>query len=184
MGIRTVLPYAYHLQRALFGQWKEIDDAIRCPDCGSERVRRKENKPRCKKYRHPETGEWCETEGYRCFCLNPDCERETFTTYPEDVRLYSSWMVETVIWGVMVYMRMHTTYRLAAEAVGVSVGLSQSAVTLWRWAMAVGEQALPIATLFGVVHSSGVIAVLTSTTRICAVSMASRRRASICICSS
>jgi transposase-like protein len=147
------LPYAYHFQRALFGQWKEIDGVIRCPDCGSERVRRKENKPRCKKYRHPETGAWCETEGYRCFCLNPDCERETFTTYPDDVRLYSSWTVETVIWGVMVYMRMRTTYRLAAEAVGVSH------VTLWRWAMAVGEQALPIATLFGVVHSSGVVGV-------------------------
>ena len=147
------LPYAYHLQRALFGQWKEIDDTICCPDCGSEQVRRKENKPRCKKYRHPATGEWCETEGYRCFCLNPDCERETFTTYPNDVRLYSSWTVETVIWGVMVYMRMRTTYRLAAEAVGVSH------VTLWRWAMAVGEQALPIATLFGVVHSSGTVGI-------------------------
>jgi transposase-like protein len=58
-----------------------------------------------------------------------------------------------MVWGVMVYMRMRTTYRLAAEAVGVSH------VTLWRWAMAVGEQALPIATLFGVVHSSGVVGV-------------------------
>jgi transposase-like protein len=61
--------------------------------------------------------------------------------------------VDTVIWGVMVYMRMRTTYRLAAEAVGASH------VTLWRWAMAVGEQALPVATLFGMVRSSGVVGV-------------------------
>jgi transposase len=67
------------------------------------------------------------------------------------VRLYFSLTVDTVIWGVMVYMRMRTTYRLAAEAVGVSH------VTLWRWAMAVGEQSLPVATLFGMVRSSEVV---------------------------
>lgn len=157
---KKALPYAYRLQRALFGQWKEIDNAdwqpvgsIRCPHCGSDLVRRKQNKPRRKKYRDPATGEWCETEGYRYFCLNPDCECKSFTNYPDDVRLYSSRTVDIVIWGVMVYMRMRTTYRLAAEAVGISH------VTLWRWAMAVGEQALPVATLFGVVRSSGVVGV-------------------------
>jgi transposase-like protein len=151
---KKTLPYAYHLQQMLFGQWEEIDDgSIRCPHCGSDLVRRKENKPRCKKYRDPETKEWRETEGYRYFCLNPDCECETFTSYPDDVRLYSTWTVDVMIWGVMVYMHMRTTYRLAADAVGVSH------VTLWRWAMAVGEQALPVATLFGVVRSSGVVGV-------------------------
>jgi transposase-like protein len=152
--LKKALPYAYRLQQALFGQWEEIDDgSIRCPHCGSDLVKRKENKPRRKKYRDPATGEWRETEGYRYFCLNLDCECETFTSYPDDVRLYSSLTVDTVIWGVMVYVRMRTTYRLAAEAVGVSH------VTLWRWAMAVGEQALPVATLFGVVRSSGVVGV-------------------------
>jgi len=151
---KKALPYAYHLQRALFGQWEEIDDgSIRCPHCGSDLVRRKENKPRRKKYRDPATGEWRETEGYRYFCLNLDCKCKTFTSYPDDVRLYSPLTVDTVIWGVMVYMRMRTTYRLAAEAVGVSH------VTLWRWAMAVGEQSLPVATLFGVVRSSGVVGI-------------------------
>jgi transposase-like protein len=151
---KKALPYAYHLQQMLFGQWEEIDDgSIRCPHCGSDLVKRKENKPRRKKYRDPVTGEWRETEGYRYFCLNPDCECETFTSYPDDVRLYSTWTVDVMVWGVMVYMHMRTTYRLAADAVGVSH------VTLWRWAMAVGAQALPIATLFGVIRSSGVVGV-------------------------
>ncbi len=51
----------------------------------------------------------------------------------------------------MVHMHLRTTYRRAADVMGVSH------VTLWRWAMRVGEQALPVATLFGVVRSSGVI---------------------------
>jgi hypothetical protein len=48
-------------------------------------------------------------------------------------------------------MHLRTTYRRAADVMGVSH------VTLWRWAMAVGEQVLPMATLLGVVRSSGVI---------------------------
>ena len=151
---KKTLPYAYQLQHALFGQWEEVDDgSIRCPHCGSNLVRRKGQEPRRKKYRDPVTREWRDAEGYRCFCDNADCPHETFTSYPDDVRLYSTWTVDVVIWGVMVYMRMRTTYRLAADAVGVSH------VTLWRWAMAVGDRALPIATMFGLVRSSGTVGI-------------------------
>jgi hypothetical protein len=189
------LPYAYQLQRALFGQWEEVHDgSIHCPHCGSDLVRRKEHQPRRKKYCDPETGKWREVKGYRCFCLNPDCEHESFTSYPDDVRLYSSWTIDTMIWGVMVYMRLRTTYRLAAEAVGVSH------VTLWRWAMAkktVNKRyrdvmALQAQRIFDFLErhyvklvnaiSSWSIAALTSTTRTCTASTASRRRGSICIC--
>ena len=150
--LKKALPFAYRLQRAIFGQWEEIDDGqVLCPHCGSSLLAGKENTPRTKKYRHPETGEWCQVEGYRYYCLNPSCPFETFTDYPEGVRLYSEWTVDTVVWGVMVYMHLRTTYRRAADLVGVSH------VTLWRWCMIVGEQALPIATLFGVVRCSGVI---------------------------
>jgi transposase-like protein len=150
--LKKALPFTYRLQQAFFGQWEEIDDgSTRCSHCGSALVARKGNTPRRRKYRDPERGEWREMEGYRCYCLNPACEWGTFTDYPDGVRLYSSWTVDTVIWGVMVYMHLRTTYRRAADVLGVSH------VTLWRWAMAVGEQALPVATLFGVVRSSGVI---------------------------
>jgi transposase-like protein len=150
--LKKRLPLAYRLQRAIFGQWKEIDDGqVLCPHCGSSLVARKENRARSKKYRHPETREWCQLEGYRYYCLNPICPFQTFTDYPEGVRLYSEWTVDTVLWAAMVYMHLRTTYRRAADVVGVSH------VTLWRWCMMVGEQALPIATLFGMVRSSGVI---------------------------
>ena len=43
------LPFAYRWQRALFGQWAEIEEAsVRCPHCGSGQVARKEKKPRTK----------------------------------------------------------------------------------------------------------------------------------------
>jgi transposase-like protein len=50
-------------------------------------------------------------------------------------------------------MHTRTTYRRAADVVGVSH------VTLWRWANLVGQQSLPIATLFGLVRCSGVVGV-------------------------
>jgi hypothetical protein len=152
--LKKTLPFAYRLQQTLFGQWEEIDDdSVRCPHCGSKQVARKENTPRSKKYRDPETREWRQVEGYRHYCLNPSCSFGTFTDYPQQVRLYSEWTVDTMLWGVMVYMHLRTTYRRAAGVVGVS------SVTLWRWTMIVGEHTLPLAQLFGVVRSSGVVGV-------------------------
>ena len=152
--LKKKLPFAYQLQQVLFGQWEEVNDnSVRCPHCGSGLVARKENTPRSKKYRDPGTREWCQVEGYRHYCLNPSCSFGTFTDYPEQIRLYSEWTVDTVLWSVMVYMHLRTTYRRAADVVGVS------SVTLWRWTMVVGEHTLPLAQLFGVVRSSGVISV-------------------------
>jgi hypothetical protein len=152
--LKKTLPLSYRLQQVLCGQWEEIDDdAVRCPHCGSGLVARKENTPRSRKYRDPETREWRQVEGYRYYCLNPSCSLGTFTDYPQEVRLYSEWTVDTVLWGVMVYMHLRTTYRRAADVVGVS------SVTLWRWTMAVGEHTLPVGQLFGVVRCSGVIGV-------------------------
>jgi transposase-like protein len=152
--LKKALPFAYRVQQALFGQWEELDEGtVRCPHCGSSRVACKENTPRSKTYRDPETGAWRQVEGYRYYCLDPSCPFGTFTDYPDGTRLYSVWTVDTMLWSVMVYMHLRTTYRRAADVVGVSH------VTLWRWSMAVGEQAFPLATLFGIVRSSGVIGV-------------------------
>ncbi|MGD9148384.1 MAG: hypothetical protein PVI80_22665, partial [Anaerolineae bacterium] len=114
--LKKPLPFVYRWQRALFGQWEEMDEAtVRCPHCGSCLVARKENKPRTKKYRDPKTREWRQVEGYRYYCLNPSCPFKTFTDYPEDLRLYSEWTVDTMLQGVMVYMHLRTTYRRGAD---------------------------------------------------------------------
>ncbi len=51
--LKKRLPFVYRLQRAILGQWEEIDDGqVLCPHCGSSLVAGKENTPRTKKYRH------------------------------------------------------------------------------------------------------------------------------------
>ncbi len=152
--LKKPLPLTYQWQQALFGHWQDLEDeGVRCPHCGSSVVARKENTPRHKKYRHPQTGQWQEAEGYRHYCRNLECDYGTFTDYPAGVQLYSCWTVDTVLRGVTILMHTRTTYRRAADVVGVSH------VTLWRWAKLIGQQSLPIATLFGVVRSSGVVGV-------------------------
>ena len=90
--LKKSLPFVYRWQRALFGQWQEIEDTmVRCPHCGTTLVARKENKPRTKTYRDPKTREWRQVQGYRYYCLNPSCPFKTFTDYPQDLRLYSEW---------------------------------------------------------------------------------------------
>ncbi len=151
--LKKPLPLVGQGQQALFGHWQDLEaESVRCPHCGLSVVARKENTPRRKKYRDPQ-GQWQETEGYRHYCRNLDCAYGTFTDYPEGVQLYSCWTVDTVLDGVVLFMHTRTTYRRAADVVGVSH------VTLWRWAMLIGQQSLPIATLFGVVRSSGVVGV-------------------------
>ena len=154
-ALKKPLPLAYRLQQALFGQWQAIEEegSVQCPHCGGSQVSRKGRKPERKRYKDPQSGQWCEVEGHRYFCHDAACPFGTFTDYPEGVPLHSHWTVETMIWGVMVYMHMRTTYRRAADAVGVSH------VTLWRWAMLIGQQSLPIAALFGMVHCSGVVGI-------------------------
>lgn len=148
------LPLAYQWQHTLFGHWQACpDEGVRCPHCGSSWVDRKENTPRRKKYHDPQTGQWQEVTGYRYYCRNPACAYGSFTDYPPGVRLYSCWRVETVLRGVALLMHTRTTYRRAADVVGVSH------VTLWRWAMLIGQHSLPLAALFGLVRCSGVVGV-------------------------
>jgi hypothetical protein len=62
--LKKPLPFVYRWQRALFGQWEEIDDAaVCCPHCGTTLVARKGNKPRPKKYRDPETRDLVRSRG-------------------------------------------------------------------------------------------------------------------------
>ena len=149
--LEKTLPWAYRVEQVLFGWWEEVEDgSIRCPDCGGTRVARKSKKPRYKKCFDPQE-QLQQVPVYRYYCKNPACPRKTFTHFPPGLVPYSPWRVDVRVLALQVYGWGRSTYRLAGQAVGVSTA------TTYRWVRAFGGELLPVAALFGVLRSSGVV---------------------------
>jgi transposase-like protein len=147
------LPWAYHLQQVLCGDWQALDDgSIHCPHCSSSQVRRKSRTPRLKQYRDAQ-GQPQTVEVFRYYCQNPACAHQTFTNLPPDLLPYSPWRAEVHLAALAAYELGRGSYRRVAGGLGVSTA------TAYRWVSQFGGQLLPVAALFGVVRSSGVVGV-------------------------
>jgi transposase-like protein len=147
------LPWAYHLQQVLCGDWQALDDgSIHCPHCSSSQVRRKSRTPRLKQYRDAQ-GQPQTVEVFRYYCQNPACAHQTFTNLPPDLLPYSPWRAEVHLAALAAYELGRGSYRRVAGGLGVSTA------TAYRWVSQFGGQVLPVAALFGVVRSSGVVGV-------------------------
>jgi len=147
------LPWLMRVERVVFGHWEEITDGtVRCPYCGSTQVVRKSRKPRLKKYYDAE-GNLRTIEVYRYYCRNPLCDKKTFTNLPPGLVPYSRHRVETHLLAVQMYAWGYSTYRRTGQALGVA------GMTVYRWVSAWGYELLPVAALFGVVKSSGVVGI-------------------------
>jgi transposase-like protein len=145
------LPWGYRLQQVLGGAWELMDDqTIRCPHCGTDQVRRKSRTPRPKRY-YDSHGQVQTVDVYRYYCQNPACCSQTFTNLPPDLLPYSPWRVDLHVLAIQAYELGRGSYRRVAGTVGVSVA------TAYRWVSQFGGQLLPVAALFGVVRSSGVV---------------------------
>ncbi len=147
------LPWLLRVEQLLLGQWHLVADGqVRCPHCGSDQVRRKSATPRLKKY-YDELHQVCEVAVYRYYCRNPQCDQGSFTNLPPGLLPYSRYRTETHLLAVQMYAWGYSTYRRTGTALGVA------SLTAWRWVSAWGVELLPIAALFGVVKSSGVVGV-------------------------
>jgi DNA-directed RNA polymerase subunit RPC12/RpoP len=147
------LPWLYQVQPELFGWWEDVeDDSIRCTYCGSPQVARKSRKPRYKKY-YDREGNLREVPVYRYYCKNPACPSKTFTNLPPGLVPYSRHSLDVHILAVQGYAWGRGTYRLVGQAMGVSTA------TAYRWVSMWGKELLPMAALFGVVRSSGIMGV-------------------------
>jgi len=147
------LPWGYRLQQVLCGDWELVDDGtVRCPHCGTDRVRCKSRKPRSKHYYDPQ-GQLQTVDVYRYYCLNPACPYQTFTRVPPDLLPYSPWRLDAHLLALQAYELGRGSYRRVADALGVA------SATAYRWVGQFGGQLLPVAALFGVVRSSGVVGV-------------------------
>jgi transposase-like protein len=150
---RRALPWMLRLERQLFGHWERVEDeTVHCLYCGTTNVSRKSRKPRLKKY-VDETGELRTVEVYRYYCHNPHCPYQSFTNLPPNLLPHSPWSMEYRVAALQLYEWSHSVYRCTAQWLGVSK------MTAYRWVSGFGYQLLPVAALFGVVRSSGVVGI-------------------------
>ena len=146
------LPWMLRVQQVVLGDWQEEVDTIRCPACGTKHVARKSRKGRQKKY-YDAQGQLQEVTVYRYYCRNPDCARGSFTHFPPGLVPYSRHRLEVHLLAWQAYAWGYSTYRRVGQTLQVSE------MTIYRWVSAWGVQLLPVAALFGVVRSSGVVGV-------------------------
>ena len=147
------LPWLRRVEEVLLAPWAEVAaEGVRCPDCGSSHVGRKGRKPRLKEF-VDEHGQVQEVEVYRYRCHNPNCPRESFTVFPAGLVPYSRQRLEVHVLALQMYAWGYSTYRRTGKALGVAT------MTAYRWVSAFGHGLLPVAALFGVVKSSGVVGV-------------------------
>jgi transposase-like protein len=147
------LPWLLQVERVVFGHWDAVtEDAVRCIYCGSTQVVRKSNQPRWKKY-YDEAGNLQTVAVYRYYCRNAACDQDSFTNLPPGLVPYSRYRTATRLLGLQMYAWGYSTYRRTGTALGVT------SMTVYRWVSAWGYELLPVAALFGVVKSSGVVGV-------------------------
>ncbi len=147
------LPWLLRVEQVLFSQWQAVDDGqVRCIYCGSTHVARKSKQARLKKY-YDAQGELQTVAVYRYYCRNQACDKGSFTNLPAGLVPYSRYRTETKLLGVQMYAWGYSTYRRTGQALGVK------SMTVYRWVSAWGYALLPVAALFGVVKSSGVVGV-------------------------
>ncbi|OQB24863.1 MAG: Transposase IS66 family protein [Chloroflexi bacterium ADurb.Bin180] len=146
-------PWLWQVEQVLFGQRQEVqDDTVRCPVCGSTHVGPKSRRPRLKRFYDAE-GNLQEVPVYRYYCRNQECPRQTFTHMPPGLVPYSPYRLDLHLRALQAYSWSYSTYRRVGQALQVSE------MTVYRWVSAWGHELLPVAAIFGLVRSSGVVGV-------------------------
>jgi transposase-like protein len=147
------MPWLLRVEQVLFGNWQAVEeDTICCPECGSTQIVRKSRKGRMKKF-YDAQGNLQEVAVYRYYCRNQTCARGSFTHFPPGLVPYSRYRLEVHLLAVQAYAWSYSTYRRAGQALQVSE------TTIYRWVSAWGHDLLPVAAIFGLVRSSGVVGV-------------------------
>jgi transposase-like protein len=147
------LPWMLRVEQVLFGDWQAVEDGqVRCIYCGSTHVVRKSKRARLKRYYDAE-GQVQSLPVYRYYCRSRACAKGSFTNLPPGLVPYSRYRTEVKLRAVQGYAWGYNTYRRTGQALGVK------SMTVYRWLSAWGYELLPVAALFGVVRSSGVVGV-------------------------
>jgi transposase len=125
---------------------------IRCTSCGSDKVHKKGTKGYERRY-FDENGEVKVSEVFPHYCDNPDCEKKTFTHLPEGLLPHSPYLLRVRLRALYLVAVLGGSYRRVAVALGVKSS------RVYEWVSAFGQELLPVAALFGIVRSSGVVGI-------------------------
>jgi transposase-like protein len=141
------------MEDMLFGTWQQASEpTIRCTYCGSSNIAPKSQKPRRKKF-YDAQGQVQTVEVLRYYCHNTACNKKSFTHFPAGLLPYSPYRTQVHLLTLQIYAWGYSTYRRTGTALGVY------SMTAWRWVHAWGHDLLPLAAIFGILRSSGVIGV-------------------------
>jgi hypothetical protein len=147
------VPWALKVKWVLFAAEATGEaGVIRCTYCGCSQVRPKGRTPRLKRYRD-ENNEWQTVEVYRYRCDNSACAYGSFTHFPLGLLPYSPYSLTRHLNAVQMYGLGRSSYRRVGQALGLGPG------RVYHWVSALGQDLLPVAALFGVLHSSGVVGI-------------------------
>jgi hypothetical protein len=151
---RPAVPWALKMKWILFASDLKAEEngQVRCAYCGSIDVKIKSRKPRVKRYQDMK-GNVQTVEVYRYYCHNSHCSYGSFTHMPLGLLPHSVYPLQMRLMALQTYAWGESTYRRTAQAMGVRAG------RVYCWVSAFGENLLPVASLFGVVRSSGVVGV-------------------------
>jgi hypothetical protein len=147
------VPWALKVKWVLFAAEATVEEGvIRCSYCGSNQVRPKGHTPRLKRYRD-ENDEWQTVEVYRYRCDNSACAYGSFTHFPLGLLPYSPYSLTRHLNAVQMYGLGRSSYRRVGQALGVGPG------RVYQWVSIFGQDLLPVAALFGMLRSSGVVGI-------------------------
>ena len=159
VGVQPQLPFAVRpwmsqVEQVVFGSCESAPakESIHCIYCGSTDVSPKSKKPRWKTFMEAE-GKQQRVAVYRHYCHNPQCGHKTFTHFPAGLTPYSPYRTQFHLLALQMYAWGYSTYRRSGTALGVT------SMTVWHWVSEWGHDLLPVAALFGMVKSSGVVGV-------------------------
>ncbi len=147
------VPWALKVKWVLFAAEAAVEEGvIRCTYCGSTQVRPKGRTSRLKRYLD-KNNDWQTVEVYRYRCDNPACSYASFTHFPLGLLPYSPYPLARRLSAVQMYGWGRSSYRRVAQALGVGPGRA------YQWVSTFGQDLLPVAALFGVLRSSGVVGI-------------------------
>ena len=159
LNLKPVLPqppclWLRRVEDLLFGRRtsEPAEAGVRCCYCGTTQIAPKSNKPRLKYYQD-EQGQTQSLEVYRYYCHNSACRYGSFTHLPPDLLPHSRFSLKHHLAALQLYEWSHSVYRCTGQWLGVSK------MTAYRWVSSFGYDLLPVAALFGLVRSSGVVGV-------------------------